>query len=77
MGAVMPSRQGSLNLDEDQFEDADSHLPLSRQGSVHRSNLSAENPSSININPAYIDASNLQHPKTYSNVLHSFLLLQN
>ncbi|XP_055950226.1 voltage-dependent calcium channel type A subunit alpha-1-like isoform X4 [Argiope bruennichi] len=42
MGAVMPSRQGSLNLDEDQFEDADSHLPLSRQGSVHRSNLSID-----------------------------------
>nr|XP_042909199.1 voltage-dependent calcium channel type A subunit alpha-1 isoform X2 [Parasteatoda tepidariorum] len=42
MGAVLPSRQGSLNLDEDQFEDADSHLPLSRQGSIHRSNLSID-----------------------------------
>ncbi|GIY88801.1 voltage-dependent calcium channel type A subunit alpha-1 [Caerostris darwini] len=42
MGVVKPSRQGSLNLDEDQFEDADSHLPLSRQGSVHRSNLSID-----------------------------------
>ncbi|XP_054715449.1 voltage-dependent calcium channel type A subunit alpha-1-like [Uloborus diversus] len=42
MGAVLPSRQGSLNLDEDQFEDADSHLPLSRQGSLHRSNLSID-----------------------------------
>lgn len=39
MGAVLPSHQGSLNLEEEQFEDADSHLPLSRQGSLHRSTL--------------------------------------